>query len=112
MLSDRELAREVLQRSKTIIRQRKTRRQMAFLTLASAVCLVLIVAVALGMPESIAQLPQRRAVSDTLGALFVHNSALGYVVVGVLAFILGAAVTLLAFLSKKLSKPGRGDERD
>ena len=40
-----------LQRSKTIIRQRKTRRQMAFLTLASAVCLVLIVAVALGMSK-------------------------------------------------------------
>lgn len=109
--TNQEIAAEALKRARVLLFQRKTRHQIVMVSTASLACLALIVATALSVGGAAGGIPGRRVVSGTLGALFLHNDALGYVVVGVLAFLLGIGVSLLAFLMRKrsLSRPDDGD---
>jgi len=106
MQSMKDMAAEVLRRAQPARDTQAMRRRIAWVSLAGLACLAVIVAVALSMPGLYSAVPGQAVLSAGLGSLFLQNEGLGYVVVGVLAFILGVLVSLLAFLLKKKSSPG------
>ena len=84
-----EQMRLILERSGSVRRRRRVRA----LTVGSVcLCLVLIVAVSLALPLAQGTL---EAPAGSYASLIQPAPALGYVVIGVLAFVLGACVTLL-----------------
>ncbi len=85
---------EILRRADTL-RRKKASRRAATLSAASVfVCLALIVAAAAllgGLPAAVGE----DSVQTAYGSLILSSASLGYVVIGVLAFVLGVSVTLL-----------------
>lgn len=72
---------------------------------AAAACLALLVGGALAMPGIAARLqPGDYTGYETAASIFYGSAALGYVVIGVLAFLLGVCVTVLCFRLRQMSR--------
>lgn len=78
---------------------------------SAAAGIAAVIAIALMMPEA---LPAAGAGSFSMQAsIFADNGSLGYIVVGVLAFMLGIGVTVLCFhLKKYIGKQEESHDRD
>ncbi len=108
MLSNREMAIEVMKRARALRTRRLLRKQVAVLGLAVAACLAVIVYAAVRLPGRVDMIARQDLNTATRGALFLHSEAIGFVVIGVFAFLLGVAVTLLAVTMKKRAQ---GDDK-
>lgn len=75
----------------------------------AAACLALVIGVAAAMPGWIGQMPDMfRWESDISASVFAGSPFLDYLVVGVFAFFLGTAATILCFrLTKRLENKDR-----
>ena len=93
-------------------RQREKRRRRNTITMASAVtaCLALLIGASFAMP-GIASRIQTGDYSgfETAASIFHSGAALGYIVIGLLAFLLGVCVTVLCF---RLRQMNREDTQD
>jgi len=99
-------------RTGEIRRQRRARRRFLAAGLSAAASLALIVGTALAMPGLTAQ--QNAAAGGSAGAaaaVFAPGSAAGYVFIGLLAFALGCAVTLLCRRLRRQEREAH-DDRD
>ena len=77
---------------------------------AAAACLALIVGISCMMPGIAAKIQTGDYTGfETAGSVFHSSAALGYIVIGLLAFLLGVCVTILCFRLRQLE---REDERD
>ena len=88
-------------------RQRKEQRRRGTIAMfsATAACLVLIVGCALAMPGLTARLrPDGVAGFETAASMYGGGSALGYIVIGILAFLLGVCVTILCFRLRRIDR--------
>ena len=88
------------------IEQDKRRRRNT-ITMASAVaaCLVLLIGVSLAMPGIAANLQTGDYSGfETAASIFHGGAALGYIVIGLLAFLLGVCVTVLCFRLRQMSR--------
>ena len=88
------------------IEQDKRRRRNT-ITMASAVaaCLVLLIGVSLAMPGIAANLQTGDYSGfETAASIFRGGAALGYIVIGLLAFLLGVCVTVLCFRLRQMSR--------
>ena len=85
------------------IDKEKNRRQIRLIGSAAVLmCLVLVVFLGLMMP-GISEKIMGDTVSDGMAAsIFSRNGALGYIVIAVLAFLLGTAVTVFCVKLKSL----------
>ena len=79
-------------------RERRLRRSRIAGISAAAACLALIVGISGDYTGF-----------ETAGSVFHSSAALGYIVIGLLAFLLGVCVTILCFRLRQLE---REDERD
>ena len=80
----------------------ETKRKKAF---AVAACLVLLVSSALALPGVVAPIGiGDRSGLETAASLFGDGAALGYIVIGLLAFLLGVCVTILCFRLRSLHR--------
>ena len=77
---------------------------------ATAACACFIIALALFMPQISSQsiagthngtLPPETTPGGLYGSIFTDTAYLGYVVIGIVAFLLGAALTMFLFHLKK-----------
>ena len=88
-------------------RQREKRRRRNTITMASAVaaCLALLIGASLAMP-GIASRIQAGDYSgfETAASIFHGGAALGYIVIGLLAFLLGVCVTVLCFRLRQMNR--------
>lgn len=88
-------------RSRTVQIEAQNRRQRAMVTSVASViaALAFIIGVAVTMPAAMADCAVEPASSGggMYASILASNGALGYVFVAVLAFILGACVTILCF---------------
>lgn len=88
-------------------RQREKRLRRNTITMASAVaaCLVLLIGASLAMP-GIASRIQASDYSgfETAASIFHGGAALGYIVIGLLAFLLGVCVTVLCFRLRQMNR--------
>ena len=94
-------------------RQREKRLRRNTITIASSVaaCLALLIGVSLAMP-GIASLIQTGDYSgfETAASIFHSGVALGYVVIGLLAFLLGVCVTVLCFRLRQMNREDGQDK--
>ena len=110
MRSYEERVAETKRRIAKIEREKRLRRNT--ITMASAVvaCLVLLIGASLAMPGIVVKIQTGDYTGfETAGSVFHSSAALGYIVIGLLAFLLGVCVTILCFRLRQLE---REDERD
>ena len=102
MRSNEERVAEVKRRIAEKERQKKLRRSRIS---AVAACLVLILVLALFMPGIAGQLrPGGYSDYEMAASMFGENGALGYIIIGLLAFLLGVCVTILCFRIRLLNR--------
>ena len=93
-------------------RQREKRLRRNTITMASAVaaCLALLIGVSLAMPGIAASIQTGDYSGfETAASIFHGGTAFGYIVIGLLAFLLGVCVTVLCFRLRQMS---REDDRN
>ena len=94
-------------------RQRENRLRRNTITMASAVaaCLALLIGASLAMPGIAASIQTGNYSGfETAASIFHGGTALGYIVIGLLAFLLGVCVTVLCFRIRQLSCEDGQDE--
>ena len=105
MRSHEERVAETKRRIAARQREQKLRRNKVAMVSAGAACLALIAGASLAMP-SIAARIQTGDYSgfETAASIFHGGAALGYIVIGLLAFLLGVCVTVLCFRLRQMSR--------
>ena len=105
MRSNEERVAEVKRRIAEKERQKKLRRSRIAAVSAVAACLVLILVHSLFMPGIAGQLrPGGYSEYEMSASMFGENGALGYIIIGLLAFLLGVCVTILCFRIRLLNR--------
>ena len=105
MRSNEERVVEVKRRIAEKERQKKLRRSRIAAVSAVAACLVLILVLSLFMPGIAGQLrPGGYSDYEMVASMFGENGALGYIIIGLLAFLLGVCVTIVCFRIRLLSR--------
>lgn len=98
MRSQDEQLSEILRRSDKIREKTALRNHMIMEAATSLVCLAFVILSVAKMPDAIAASDSS---STNYGSLILSSQNMGYVVVGVLAFILGVCITMLCIHWKK-----------
>ena len=83
------------------------RRRRNVITMASAVaaCLALLIGASLAMPGIATRIKTGDYSGfETTASMYGGGAALGYIVIGLLAFLLGVCVTVLCFRLRQLSR--------
>ena len=98
MLKDEERIAEVKRRIAKKEQQQRLRRRRIVSAVCIAACFAVIVGVSFAMPGIIGRIePSTSSGFETAATILGGSTALGYMVIGLLAFILGACVTILCF---------------
>ena len=88
-------------------RQREKRLRRNTITMASAVaaCLALLIGASLAMPGIAANIQTGNYSGfETAASMYGGGAALGYIVIGLLAFLLGVCVTVLCFQLRQMNR--------
>ena len=96
-------------------RQRKEQRRRGTIAMfsATAACLVLIVGVSFAMPGVVAGIrPGDYAGYETAASMYGGGAALGYIVIGLLSFLLGVCVTVLCFRLRQMNREDSQGDQD
>ena len=94
-------------------RQQEKRLRRNTITMASAVaaCLALLVGVCLAMPGIAASIQTGNYSGfETAASMYGGGAALGYIVIGLLAFLLGVCVTVLCFRLRQMNRENAQDK--
>lgn len=117
MRSNEERVADVKRRVAQIERQKRQRRNRIVALFSVVACLAVIVGMSFAMPG----ISEKLIVGDyngyeTTASIFGGSAAAGYIIIGLLAFVLGVYVTVLCFQLKvfreKDEETGDGDARD
>ena len=110
MRSHEERVVETKRRIAKIEREKRLRRNTIAMASAVAACLALLVGASHAMPGIAASIQTGDyAGFETAASIFHGGAALGYIVIGILAFLLGVCVTVLCF---RLRQMNREDEQN
>ena len=110
MRSLEERVAEAKRRIAKMERAKRRRRDKITMISAVAACLVLLIGASLAMPGIAANIQTGNYSGfETAASIFHGGAALGYIVIGLLAFLLGVCVTVLCFRLRQMS---REDEQD
>lgn len=99
-------------------RQKRLQQYRIAAVFAVAACLVVIVSVSLSLPGILNRIePGTSFGYETAATILGGNAALGYIVIGLLAFILGVCVTILCFRIRLMyreeeTEEQKGDDAD
>ena len=112
MRSHEERIAEVKRRMAEKERQKRLRRGRITAVSGVAACLAVIVGVSLSMPDIVNQIALGTSSGfDTAATMLGGSTALGYIVIGLLAFVLGVCVTILCFRIRLLNKEEQPEEQ-
>ena len=105
MRSHEERVAEAKRRIAKIERAKRLRRNTITMASAVAACLALLIGASLAMP-GIATRIQTGDYSgfETTASMYGGGAALGYIVIGLLAFLLGVCVTVLCFRLRQMNR--------
>ncbi len=110
MRSHEERVAETKRRIAKMEREKRRRRNTVTMASAVAACLVLLIGASLAMPCIAARAQTGDyAGFETAASMYGGGAALGYIVIGLLAFLLGVCVTVLCFRLRQMS---REDDQD
>ena len=111
MRSHEERVAETKRRIAKIERENWLRRNTIAMASAVAACLALLVGASLAMPGIAAHIQTGDYSGfETAASIFHGSVALGYIVIGLLAFLLGVCVTVLCFRIRQLSRENAQDK--
>ena len=111
MRSHEERITEAKRRIAKIEREKRLRRNMITMASTVAACLALLIGASFAMP-SIAASIQTGDYSgfETAASMYGGGAALGYIVIGLLAFLLGVCVTVLCFRLRQMNREDGQDK--
>ena len=110
MRNPEERVAETKRRIAKMEREKRLRRNTITMASAMAACLALLIGASLAMPGIAASIQAGDYVDfETAASIFHSGAALGYIVIGLLAFLLGVCVTILCF---RLRQMHREDTQD
>ena len=112
MRSHEERITETKRRIAKIEQEKRRRRDTITMASAVAACLVLLIGASLAMPGIAAGIQTGDYSGfETAASIFHGGAALGYIVIGLLAFLLGVCVTVLCFRLRQMSRED-GQDRE
>ena len=86
-------------------REKRLRRNTIIMASAVAACLALLIGASLAMPGIAAHIQTGDYSGfETTASIFHSGAALGYIVIGLLAFLLGVCVTVLCFRLRQMNR--------
>ena len=114
MRSHEERITETKRRITKIEREKRRRRDTITIVSAVAACLALLIGASLAMPGIAASIQTGDYSGfETAASIFHGGAALGYIVIGLLAFLLGVCVTVLCFRLRQMSREdGQNEESE
>ena len=105
MRNPEERVAETKRRIAKIEQEKRLRRNKITMASAVAACLVLLIGASLAMPGIAASIRTGDYVGfETAASIFHGGAALGYIVIGLLAFLLGVCVTVLCFRLRQMNR--------
>ena len=111
MRSHEERVAETKRRIAKIERKKRLRRDKITMISAVAACLALLVGASLAMPGIAASIQTGDyAGFETAASMYGGGAALGYIVIGLLAFLLGVCVTVLCFRLRQMNREDGQDK--
>ena len=109
MRSHEERVAETKRRIAKIEREKRLWRNTITMASAVAACLVLLIGASLAMPGIAANIQTGNYSGfETAASMYGGSDALGYIIVGLLAFLLGVCMTILCFRLRQMER----DEKD
>ena len=112
MRSHEERVAEAKRRIAKIEREKRLRRDKITMISAAAACLALLIGASLAMPGIAASIQTGDYSGfETAASIFHGGAALGYIVIGLLAFLLGVCVTVLCFRLRQMNRED-GQDRE
>ena len=112
MLKNEERIAEVKRRIGEKERQQRLRHRRIISAFCIAACLAVIVGVSFVMPGIVGQIePGASSGFETAATILGGGTALGYMVIGLLAFILGVCVTVLCFRLRQMNREDSSDRK-
>ena len=113
MRTNEERAGLIHKRTAEIQRERQKKKQRALDMLCIAVCLVLVVGIGSFMPGWAAGIPGWEArYASGAASLVGSHAALGYILMGLMAFLLGVCVTVLLYRLRRRKERRQREDRD
>ena len=114
MRSHEERVAEAKRRIAKIEREKRLRRNTVTMASAAAACLALLIGASLAMPGIAASIQTGDYVGfETAASMYGGGAALGYIVIGLLAFLLGVCVTILCFRIRQMNREdGQNEESE
>ena len=111
MRSHEERVAETKRRIAKMEREKQLRRNTITMASAVAACLALLIGAALAMPGIAASIQTGDYSGlETAASMYGGGAALGYIVIGLLAFLLGVCVTVLCFRLQQMSREDGQDK--
>ena len=111
MRSHEERVAETKRRIAKIEREKRMRRDKFTMISAVAACLALLIGASLAMPGIAANIQTGDYSGfETAASMYGGGAALGYIVIGLLAFLLGVCVTVLCFRLRQMSREDGQDK--
>ena len=114
MRTSKERARLIHRRTAEIKQERRIKRQRRLDAACMAVCLLLVIGIGTMMPGLMRNAADGSIVhSSGTASLLGSHAALGYIIMGLLAFLLGVCVTVLLYrLRRREERQKREDAED
>ena len=111
MRSHEERVVETKRRIAAMERKKRLRRNTVTMASAVAACLVLLIGASLAMPGIAANIQTGDYSGfETAASMYGGGAALGYIVIGLLAFLLGVCVTVLCFRLRQMNREDGQDK--
>ena len=111
MRSHEERVAEAKRRIAKIEREKRLRRDKITMISAAAACLALLIGASFAMPGIAANIQTGNYSGfETAASMYGGGAALGYIVIGLLAFLLGVCVTVLCFRIRQFSREDAQDK--
>ena len=105
MRSHEERVAETKRRIAARQREKRLRRNTITMASAAAACLALLIGASLAMPGIAANIQTGDYSGfETAASMYGGGAALGYIVIGLLAFLLGVCVTVLCFRLRQMNR--------
>ena len=105
MRSLEERVAETKRRIAKMEREKRRRRDKITMISAAAACLALLIGASLAMPGIAASIQTGDYSGfETAASMYGGGAALGYIVIGLLAFLLGVCVTVLCFRLRQMNR--------
>ena len=105
MRSHEERVAEAKRRIAKMEREKRLRRNTITMASAVAACLVLLIGASFAMPGIAAKIQTGDYSGfETAASMYGGSAALGYIVIGLLAFLLGVCVTVLCFRLRQMNR--------